>query len=387
MIASLLLLSWATGAPEDWPCWRGPRGDNVSLESEWKDDGRELWRKRVGAGHSSCALSAGRLYTLGFVDEEGEDRLWCLDAGTGEPFWSRAWSAQKMAIHHSGGTLTTPALADGRVWCSSRAGVLRSFDATSGEEGLAIDLVERHSAQSTEWGFGGSPLCVDGRVIVNAEHTFAIDPASGETIWVSKSRSAMYSTPMAFEHEGQPRLAVFAKEGLVVLDRESGEESAFYPWKKGESTVNASTPVVIDDRIFISSGYDHGCALLRFGEQGLESLFESKVMRTELSGCVLFERHLYGYDGAILKCIDLDGKEHWRKRGLGQGALTVADGRLILTSAKGELVVARASPKGFEERSRLKAFESGPAWASPVLCNGLIYARSSSGELVCYDHR
>jgi outer membrane protein assembly factor BamB len=386
-VAFFLAAPLANAQPEDWPCWRGPRGDNVSLETDWRVEGRELWRAQVGIGHSSCAVAAGRVYTLGFVESESADHLWCLDAETGKVLWTQSWPAELMALFHSGGTLTTPAVADGRVWCSNRSGVLRAFDAEIGDPLHAIDLRERHDVHPTDWGFGGSHLLIDGRVLVNASRTLALDPESGETIWASDDRLAMYSTPTALEHSGRPRLAVFAKQGLVLLDRADGKELAFHAWRRGDSTVNASSPVVIDDRIFISSAYDHGCAMLRITDEGFEVIFESKVMRNRLSGCVLFEDHLYGFDESMLKCIDLEGKEAWRKRGLGMGALTLAAGRLILASEKGELVLAAASPKGFEELTRTRLFETGPLWASPVLCEGRVFVRSSQGELQCRNHR
>ena len=152
--------------------------------------------------------------------------------------------------------------------------------------------------------------------------------------------------------------------------------------------MNASTPVIVDERrIFISSGYGHGGALVDLSAAEPVAQWESQAIKTQLSGCVLVNDLLFGFDEAVLKCIDLEGKERWRKRGLGMGALMASDGRLIVISAQGELVIAAADAAAYTERFRTKVLDGGAFWATPVLCGGLIYCRSGAGELVCLDHR
>jgi outer membrane protein assembly factor BamB len=127
--------------------------------------------------------------------------------------------------------------------------------------------------------------------------------------------------------------------------------------------------------------------MLRLHDSKLELLWESKVMRNQMSGCVLWEEHLYGFDETTLKCLNLDGEELWRKRGLGKGCLQLADGKILAMSADGELVIAAAKPDGYEELSRKKVLDGGVYWTTPVLVGGLIYCRNSDGDLVCLDHR
>jgi outer membrane protein assembly factor BamB len=122
-------------------------------------------------------------------------------------------------------------------------------------------------------------------------------------------------------------------------------------------------------------------------DQGLRPLWENKEMRNQMSGCVYYEGHLYGFDDKTLKCIDTEGNERWAQRGLGQGALMIADGKIIALSSKGELIIADASPGGYAELSRRKILDGGVYWSSPVLSNGLIFCRNSEGEIVCRDHR
>ena len=102
---------------------------------------------------------------------------------------------------------------------------------------------------------------------------------------------------------------------------------------------------------------------------------------------LLIGDHLDGIDEAVLKCFDLEGEELWAERGLGKGALSAAGDRLLVHTSKGELVVVKASPDGYEELSRAKATSKGVCWTMPILVDGRIYLRSSAGELVVRDHR
>jgi outer membrane protein assembly factor BamB len=110
-------------------------------------------------------------------------------------------------------------------------------------------------------------------------------------------------------------------------------------------------------------------------------------MRNKCSGCTLYQGHIYGFDESMLKCIDLAGEEKWRVRGLGHGALTIADGRLLVTTSEGELIIARATPQGFEEDLRRDVIDGGVFWTAPVLAGGRIFVRGSHGDLVALDHR
>jgi outer membrane protein assembly factor BamB len=101
---------------------------------------------------------------------------------------------------------------------------------------------------------------------------------------------------------------------------------------------------------------------------------------------------LFGVDGdtgekAALKCLDLsNGQEKWADPSVGSGALMAADGKLIVLSDRGELMVAPASPEGFRPVARAQVL-GGTCWTVPVLANGLILCRNSRGEVVCVDAR
>lgn len=390
MIGALAVAAALSGASrvDDWPCWRGPRHDGVSLEEDWTDAGQPLWKKHVGIGHSSCAVVDERLYTAGFDVEAGNEVVWCLDAETGEEQWAHSYAAQRRAVGHGGGTHSTPSVDGPDVFVSDREGTLRCLDAETGEVRWEVDVAAELGVEPNDYGYGGSPLVLGERVILHAGKVAALDRADGELLWATPDHVALYSTPTPFTLGGAERLAAFTREALHVLVPETGAELCRFPWRTGDTTVNAASPVVVGERVFISSGYGHGCALVAFEASGeVRTEWESKVMQTVLSGCVLVGEHLYGFDEGRLKCIDLEGAEKWRKRGLGRGALTAAGARLIVMSEEGELVIVRAAADAYTELSRERILEAGHCWTTPTLAAGRIFCRNGEGELVARDHR
>jgi outer membrane protein assembly factor BamB len=383
----------ATGRAADgdatWPHWRGVDRTGVSAETGWSDTGRaeDVWKKELGRGYASVVIGGGRLYTTGHDEETGRDTLYCLDVETGEEIWTQHVRAKLDALYHGGGTLSTPSLDGDVVYLTQRDGKVACFDASTGEPRWHANLAREHDLERPTWGVSASPLVLDEMVVISMGKVFALDKKTGKPKWTTpRDFGHVYATPVDCTINGKRRIAVMAGDGLVILDRATGEPVALHPWKT-KYDINASTPIVIDDRVFISSGYNHGCAMVDVGQAEPRVVWESKVMRTKMTGCVLWEDHLYGFDESVLKCVDLDGNEKWKKRGLGMGALMIADGKLILLSGKGELIVADASPEGYDERSRQKVLDGGVYWTSPVLLDGRIYCRNSLGQLVCRDHR
>ena len=153
--------------------------------------------------------------------------------------------------------------------------------------------------------------------------------------------------------------------------------------------VNAATPVfVAPDRIFISSGYDKGAALLRIkaGGAGVEQVWQSRVMKNHMATSVLHQGHLYGFDAGILKCIEAaSGESAWRKRGLGKGSLILADGHLFVLGEGGDLALVEATPIEYREKGRVEIFKS-KCWTAPSLSGGKLYLRDER-EIVCLDVR
>jgi len=274
-----------------------------------------------------------------------------------------------------------------RVFVLSSGGVLACHACADGTLLWRLDLVEQAGVDPQYYGFAASPILHSGALWVAADRLFALDPASGEILRASEPLGARYATPAPLAIGGEPRLAVFGQDSLQLVDPGSAEVHARFPWHASEPRVNAATPVVVGERVFVSSAYDQGCALLELGPEGLRPVFQNKLMRNKMAGCVLVDGALYGFDESVLVCLDLEGHTRWRVRGLGNGAIAGGDGKLALTSSAGELVIADASPDAFHERARVPLFDEGVCWTPPVIAAGRILVRNNRGTLVCRDHR
>lgn len=386
-MASLFLSPLAAQDSASWTQWRGPNRDGIATETGWVVDsgGRKLWTKQVGMGYSTVVIANGLLFTQGHDKEKQEDTIFCLDAATGKEKWKHTFAAKTMSMAHRGGTLSTPSIDGTRLWALNREGNLFCFDAKSGKQRWHQNVIRKHGAKMPTWGFSASPLVLEEAVLVNVGKVIAFDRA-GKPKWTSKDYGHAYSTPATFTFQGKKRLAVFNGAGIIVLDRATGKEVAKAPWKT-RYDVNAATPVVMDDKIFVSSGYNRGCGMFEFNGKSLRQLWENRNMRNHMSGCVFYRGHLYGFDESLLKCLAPDGEVKWSQRRLGKGALVLADGKLVLISQRGDLIVADANPEEYRELSRNRVLSGGVKWSTPVLCGGLVYVRGSMGELACVDHR
>ena len=382
----------ATGNDGDdhaWPQWDGPARNGRSTETNWVSVGRDdsLWDTEVGLGYSTVVVQDGRLYTMGYDVEAGIDMVWCVDAKTGEEIWVHTYPSEIWNQAHKGGTVNTPTIDGDVVYTLNREGNAYCLDAKTGEVKWHQSLNEQHELESPTWGFSASPLVIGDELILNCGKVLSLDKATGEARWVSRDFGHGYGTAAAFELEGKPVVAVLNGNGVGIVSREDGEELYFHDFPGQGRGVNAATPVAIDDALFVSSGPRGAAALLAFSEGEVIPVWENRNMANSFSGCVRIGDNLYGFHQSILKCIDIDGQTQWEQRGLGNGAVTGTPKRLVVMTAKGELIVIAATPGGYEEQSKVRLFEEGNYWTKPILVNGIIYCRSSEGRLIARDHR
>lgn len=395
-IVAILIASIFGGAAKagDWPKWRGPLGTGIADEAlaAGFDAESVLWRKKVGTGYSSIVVAEGRAFTMGH--EKGEEILWCFHALTGEEIWAVRWPAPLLDNLHEGGPSATPFVSEsGKVFALGKNGDLVSCDSETGKKLWHVDLISLAGLKGPpEWGFSGSPLIVDGSLLVEAGSTLAFDPDSGELKWRSQPFRPAYGSPTPFKSSGQSLIAILKTDGLAVISTENGGTVAFSPWETAFDT-NATTPIVSEGKIFLSTGYDRGCALFGFDGRALNKRYENQLLCTHMNNAVLFDGHLYGFDGTAHRgrptefvCLEWEsGKERWRvppTEGLGCGSLiATSDGKLLILSERGELVIAEASPEEFLLGTRVQIL-GGRCWTPPALVNGVLYARNARGDLV-----
>ena len=385
----LTLLSSVRAA--DWPQWRGPARDGISAEADWSiawptNGPRSRWTFQAGTGCAAVSVCQGRVYTLG--NRADTDTVYALDEKTGAVLWKHSYACPLDPNLFEGGPAATPTVDGDRVYTLSRAGQLFCLRADKGTVLWSKHLVNELGGKRPTWGYAGSPVVLDNRVILDVGAPggaiLAFDKMTGQVLWKNGAEGASYGTVQPCTLRGQAALASFNAFGLILRKAGDGQELARFPWKTSYD-INAATPIVAGDRIFISSGYNRGAALLQFMEQGLKPLWENKKMRNHFSSCVLWKDHLYGFDEGTLTCLEFaTGAVRWRQEGLGKGGLMLAAGRLIIQAERGDLVIADAAPDAYRERARAHVL-GGRCWVMPVLANGALYGKNNNGDLVCLD--
>lgn len=397
-ITLLLVFTLTTTPAADWPNFRGPNFDGMSVEVDWDAEKIEnvAWKAEVGVGFASVAVVGERVFTLGHDGEKagGKETVYCLDAGSGKTIWSDTYEARLLPKLHEGGPAATPTVHGERVFTLGKDGRFNAYNAKDGAKLWSRDVLVGSAMENpAEWGFSGSPLVFGKTIIVEAAHTIAYNMADGEIVWKSDRFKPAYATPTLFEHDGRALLVTLKTEGLVVLDAKTGKTVTQTEWKTRFST-NATTPIVVGDKIYISTGYGRGCGLYRFNGKAMEEIYTSEGMSNHMANCVLIDGHLYGITGNThgpkkkqLVCMDFaTGAVKWTHGGFRCGTVTAAGDRLIILGEKGELAVAKASPEGFQEISRAQV-TGGRCWTVPVLSGGRIYTRNAKGQLVVVDVR
>ncbi len=386
-------------AGADWPQWRGLEENGITSERlpARADFSETLWRQKVGTGFSSMAVAEGRVFTMGHSGQKdsGIETVWCFNAATGAEVWKHSYPAPLLDRFYEGGPGATPTVRGGKVFTYSKHGRLHCYEATSGKVLWQRDmLAEAGLTEPPEWGFACSPyFLTDDTLLIEAGPTFALNPATGAVRWKSDNFTPAYGTPKAFTVGARKLVAVMKTEGLAVLDAAKGSVIATAEWKTSFNTT-AITPIVHGAQIFISSGYDRGCALFEITGSTLKKRYENKSMSNHMNNCVLISGHLYGFDGTAHRgrptdfvCLEFStGKEKWRvpaSVGLGCGSVMgTADGTLLILSERGELITAPATPENFKPAARHQIL-GGRCWTVPVLADGRIYCRNARGDLVC----
>lgn len=388
-VASLAL----TAGAEDWPRWRGPNLNGISSEkgwtTQWPANGpKTLWKASVGTGFSSMAVAQGRLYTMGYGEEK--DVVYCLDAKNGKILWQHEYDSDLGDKYFEGGPTSTPTVDGNSVYALSRWGDIFSFEAATGKIQWSKNVQKETNVRIPSWGFSGSPLVQGDLLLLTiGEAGLALEKATGKIVWSSANKDAGYSTPVPFKRGGADLAIVSSGKAFIAVDVKTGKQVWSFPWST-QYGVNAADPIVQEDYVFISSGYNKGGALLKLGEGEPKAIWQSKEMRNQMNPSVLVNGHLFGVDGdttskASLKCVDfLTGAVKWTEPRVGSGSVTVADGKLIVLSDKGELMIAEASPAAFKPMARAQVL-GGKCWTVPVLANGKIYCRNVTGDLVCLD--
>jgi outer membrane protein assembly factor BamB len=412
---------------DDWPQWLGPRRDGIWRETnivqQLPTNGlRYRWRVPVGAGYSGPAVARGRVYLTdrrtnagkpaGRGSIPGSERVLCFNEADGKLLWQHEYDSA-YNVSYPAGPRATPVAHDGKVYTLGTEGDLHCLDAATGKVLWSRQFKKEFGLDTPVWGFAGHPL-VDGSKLIclaggEGSVAVAFDKDSGKELWRALSaREPGYSPPTIIEPGGTRQLIIWHPEAVNSLNPETGEVYWSFPFEV-RSGLAVPTPRQAGDRLFITSFYNGpimfqlskdkpGATVLWRGKSNSERNTDglhSIIPTPSIDGGYIYGVCSYGQ----LRCLRADtGERIWETFAATSGnkperwanTFLIKNGdRYFLPNEKGELIIARLSPKGYDEISRAKLLEptnSDPGrpvvWSHPAFANRCIYARNDK-ELVC----
>ncbi len=407
--AALLLAGFTVleAAAADWPQFLGPDRNGVyagpPLARSWPAAGpKVVWRRPVGEGFAGPVVTGGRVIVFHRI--AGEEIVESLDAATGAPHWRYAYpTTYRDDFGFDEGPRAVPVVANGRVFTFGAEGQLHAIDLQTGRKVWSIDTQKEFAPRLGFFGRAGSPLVEDGRVLANIGDSFdgggimAFNADTGAVLWQATKHEASYSSPIGATFDGQRRALFFTRRGLVGLDPATGSIAFEREWRsRSDNSVNAATPLVIGNLIFLSATYETGAAVLQVnGNQLTELWANDDVLSNHYATSVHRDGTLYGFHGRqefgpSFRAVDLKtGAVKWSEEKFRAGTVTLAGDRLLILRESGELVMAEATPQAFRPLARAQVLPA-TSRGYPAIADGLFYARNSdtrTNELVCLDLR
>jgi outer membrane protein assembly factor BamB len=377
----------------DWPGFRGPLRDDivrgVRINTDWTQAApAQLWRRPVGPGWSSFAVSGDLIFTQ---EQRGQDEVVaCYRMSTGAPVWRHRDAARFWESNGGAGPRGTPTLSGGRIFALGATGILNALDAQTGAVLWKRNAQADTGAKLPGWGFSGSPLVVDDVVIVAASGILAAyDVATGKPRWTGAKDKGGYSSPHPAEIDGVRQILLITGSGLVSVAPATGAPLWKYEWE-GVAIVQPAVVGNGDVLVSVTSAMG-GMGMRRLsvrhaaGRWTVEEKWMSTGLKPYFSDYVIHNGYAYGFDGAILSCIDLnDGARKWKGGRYGQGQLLLLADQdaLLVVSEEGELALVSATPDGFKELARTPGLD-GKTWNHPVVVHNVLLVRNDQ-EMAAY---
>jgi outer membrane protein assembly factor BamB len=445
-----------TRAGSDWPGFLGPNANSTSAEkgilAPWPENGLSLvWARPLGEGYGAPAIQKGRLYVFDRIrakdrpsrpfpprqdDDQHQDsaRLTCVESTTGKEVWKFEYPTDyEDKYNYSNGPRCCPVVDDDRVYIYGAEGMLHCLRTESGKVVWKIDTKKQYGIVQNFFGVGSAPMVEKDLLIVqvggspkgsdevpfdkvkgNGTAVVALDKRTGKERWRCSDELASYSVPRVVTIGKRRWCFVFTRGGLVALDPATGKQDFHFPWRaRVFESVNASTPVIVDNRVFLSETYGPGSVLLKVKPGGYDVVWSDKEERDKSMQChwntpIYHDGYLYGCTGrhdsnAKVRCIELaTGKIAWTwedPERTERTSLMMVDGHFLCLGEFSDLRLLKINPKKYEEVSRMlirpdnedgkrevwgRRVARSPFWAAPILSHGLVYVRGGS-YLFCYE--
>lgn len=380
----------------DWPTYLGSKGDgivtNYELSANWENEPPEvLWRDNLGVGNSSISISNGKAVTMGNVDDI--DTIWCLDENDGSVIWKYDYEEAQETPCGAIGPSSTPTIDGDRVYAVSGTGQLFCLDFASGNLIWSKSYVDDFQGRKPICGWAASPFIEGELLIVDPGATdgaiVALDKMTGESLWKAGNAKAGCSTPLRYSHEGKNALAFFHGDKLIGYDLDQpGEVLYEFAWRTFNS-FNASRPQYMDGRIFISSGYNEGYAVIDLTGDEPEILHRDRELPLQFQNSLLIDGDILGvfgdnrHDSQFVRMDLTTGEIRWKLPYPGKrGNLLAIGDKVIAITETGNMIIGNANKEEFEMLAQLEILPE-LVWAVPAFSDGRIYIRNKEGETVC----
>jgi len=411
---------------EDWPEFRGKgRG------GAWRETGildkfpasglKVLWRSPIGAGFAGPAVSEGRVFVTDFGREKGEgirkkgiERAVALDEKTGKLLWTREWAVDYRGISYDTGPRATPTVDGDRVYVVGASGILSCLNVATGALIWRRDYVREFGTTLPTWGISGAPVVDGDRLIAVVggspdAKVVAFDKRTGKEIWraLTADSEPGYSQPVMVEAGGNRQVIVWHPGALVALDPATGKVNWLQEMRVNLSTV-LGTPVVAGGRVLVSSFYN-GAMLVDLAGRLLWKGKSSSEINTDglhavvntpaIDGAYIYGICSYGQ----FRCLRLaTGERVWETMDVTKEKARWASGfivkngeRYFINNDRGELIIARLKPTGYEEIDRAQMIQptTDPGnrrelgkvnWTHPAYANRHLYTRNDE-EIIAVD--
>ncbi len=419
-LAVLVFLgSAATSRAEDWPQWRGPNRDGVWNETGLLDEFRTdtltwKWSVPLGTGYCGPTVAAGRVFVMDRQLEPSEvERILCFEEQTGKQLWVQPYPCLYDGVSYTAGPRASVTVDEGRAYALGTMGHLHCLDVSSGAVNWKRDLNRDYRIRMPTWGISAAPLVYSDLVIMHlggrdGACVVALDKLTGTERWRALDDRASYSSPIVIQQGEVSVFVVWNGDAMVGLSPTSGEVYWRIPFPPSKMPIGVPTPILDNGRLFVSSFYD-GSLMAQLSDSPVSarklwaamgrSERNTQALHCMISTPLMRDGYIYGVDSyGELRCLAAEtGQRIWedqtatpRARWSNIHMVTQAD-RVWMFNERGELVIARLSPEGFQEISRAKLIEpttaqldqrGGVCWSHPAFANRHVFARNDK-ELVC----
>jgi len=427
-ILSFLLIVVADTDSLDWPDFLGPERNGKSQEkieiAPWRNTGPPVvWHKKIGTSYGAPTIADGRLFM--FARHSDMARLTCMESDTGTELWRFEYPTDYEDMYgYNNGPRSCPVIDGERVYIFGVQGKLHCLSISDGTLLWKMDTAARFNVVQNFFGTASTPI-VEGDLLIaqiggsppgtpkdvwesngkpppNGTGIVAFNKHTGEVVYKITDQLASYASPITATIDGRRWGFMFARDGLVGFEPTTGKVDFYYPWRCARiESVNASSPVVADDLVFISESYEVGSSVLQVYPSGYKVVWKAsprreKSMKLHWNTAIHHEGYLYGCSsrhssGGELRCVEMKtGKVVWAQRVNERASLLWVNDYFIYLGEYGRLMLLKCTPEKMDILSEAvprdengRQFIEYPAWSAPALSKGLLYVRGKD-RLVCF---